>query len=76
MNSRLQNINKKYSGNLVSPNGEYNKRGRAYLAEVDKTWKNVYAKTLIDYFVKDPINNGKDWVKNALRMDMYEPPKR
>ena len=69
-NKKLETINKKYK-NVDFTNGFDTSEGRRYVSEVGKCWTGVYSKALISTFGREPISNGKDWVKSMPFMDMY-----
>lgn len=69
-NNTLKGINEKYKNDDFT-NGLNTKRGRQYVNEVDKAWRNIYTKNLVETFGRDPINNGIKYVENAPFMDSY-----
>lgn len=46
-------------------------KGRQYVKDVDAAWKEIYTKQLYEDFGEGPELLGKDWVKQAVFMDMY-----
>lgn len=73
MNEKIPQINEKYKGASADPDRKtIRKIDKEYVAAMGKTWTDIYSKALIDRFGKEPISNGKDWVKNAPFMDMYD----
>lgn len=66
MDVEIDRINKKYGDKASIKN-------KAYLKEMGESWTKLYSDQLIKDFGTNPIDNGKDWVRNTPFMDSYDP---
>ena len=63
--SKIKDINAKFGDKANINNKEY-------IKAVGKMWTEAYEKQLMKDFGPDPVNNGRDWVKNAPFFTQYD----
>lgn len=69
-NEELKKINEKYKDANLNREKPL-KIDRDYVKAVNKTWVETYSKVLLQDFGTEPISKGKEWVKKAPFMNMY-----
>lgn len=75
MNKKLDELNSpKNNGKYTNEKGVIDhstEKGLQYVRDVNKAWKEIYTKHLYEDFGEGPSLLGKEWVKNAVMMNMY-----